>query len=510
MRYTAIGGEVLEAEPSSTFDAGAPFPDVNPVYVVVGSPRDMGFQYGRQGKDIIARNACAARAGAMREFETWEGVLAALQPHTEAVAAMSPDSIEVWHGIAEGSGLLYDEIRLLNSLFKLALCSTISCWGSATEGGAVIAGATGDSAWLTYAGCVLIAYPADGNSFIVSVPAAGLWHGIRSMNAKGVVMMLSGGQGEREVDRTPGYEPAGAYLETIQHSSTAAEAKERFIGFRGLGPVNTHILDAGGDAYVVESTAAVIAVRRPGDFGERDYLVATNGYLTDDLQPAMFAGEMNGGWIDWWYRYVTEEKLINSSYGELTAGSLMRILGCHDYWDGKEWHCDVLSLEPALDPLGRWTPGVRDAHYSPAQREIFLPGELTAYIMTGNDDPLFSPAADTTGEYCRLVLADRPNDVAAHAVEDAQRQIWQAAVALHKAAQPFETRVARLNAAKRALAEGKNYQIQAVLARDVDWNALFLGRALTCFCKAQCYAQQAQRLMSTPGVAPPTAGSPEH
>jgi hypothetical protein len=48
-----------------------------------------------------------------------------------------------------------------------------------------------------------------------------------------------------------------------------------------------------------------------------------------------------------------------------------------------------------------------------------------------------------------------------------------------------------------------NLQILAELSNDTNEMARLLSQATTCFCKAQCYAEQAQGIISNSGTLPP-------
>ena len=254
-------------------------------------------------------------------------------------------------------------------------------------------------------------------------------------------------------------------------------------------------------------------MRKPGDFGEKDYLLATNFFETKTMRSHNDPDQSIE--VDDWYRYGTEQNLIDQHWGSLTAGGLMAILGCHNYFGTRNpvtgavdttkpqtWHHDVLSLSPTQDPKNEWTPGMRDIYFTPCQREVYVPGQKAFYVMTGNDDPLFAWTPNTTGEFCKLVLANNPSDVTSQALADAQVQTWYGAVALHRTSNPSAARLAELNETKAAIAKGMNLQVQAGIAADANEAQSLLTQATTCFCEAQCYAEQAQGLVSNSGQAP--------
>ncbi len=527
----AVAGSGSPAAAATGADPGAPTTDFDanmqpastfPVYFVSGSSYEMGYQYGQEAKDLIVHNVCVARANALAQYKSWDAVVAALQSDTNAVAAKSPEVLQTWQGIADGAGISYDEVRVLNVTLRSSSCSTMYAWGKATKEHALIAGANADAPWLAgnVYGCVLIAYPTSGNAYIDTPVAAGCMSGGRAMNSKGVLILGSAGQMGRSQDRGPGYPtaPNGCVAPgyVIEHSDTAEQAKNLLLSLNLGGGTNFDIADTGGHAMVVEETAAAAAVRRPGNFGEKDYILATNFFETATMKPANDADQSIE--VDDWYRYFTEEKLIKQSWGRLTAGTLASILGCHDYFGTRNpvtgavdtskaqtWHRDALSLKPAADPKNEWTPGMRDIYYTPCQRTIFEPATKTEYILTGNDDQLFSATANATGEFCKLVLADNPSGVASQALSDAQVQTWYGAVALHRASHPSQARLTELNEAKTAIAKGMNLQTQAGIASDAATAQSLLGQATSCFCEAQCFAEQAQGLVSNSGALPPSS-----
>ena len=338
------------------------------------------------------------------------------------------------------------------------------------------------------------------------------------MNAKGLVCMGAAGQGARPQDHGPGYPEMAAYGDIVEHCDSASQATDTWLSLAPKGCLNIHFVDTTPSADVVEYTTAGHAIRKSGDFGEKDYLLATNFFETATMRPANDPNQLQDGDFDDWYRYGTEEQLIKQNWGNLTAGKLMQILGCHDYYGTRDpvtgavdttkpqtWHHDVLSLSPATDPQNEWTPGMRDVYFTPVMRVIYLPQAKTEYVMTGNDDPLFSWTPNATGEFCKLVLADNPGDVTSQALSDAQVQTWYGAVALHRSSRPSSARLAELNEAKAAIATGMNLQVQAGIATDPDQAQLLLSQATTCFCEAQCYAEQAQGLVSNSGAMPPSS-----
>ena len=147
---------------------------------------------------------------------------------------------------------------------------------------------------------------------------------------------------------------------------------------------------------------------------------------------------------------------------------------------------------------------MRDIYFTPTLRQIYEPAAETEYILTGNNDPLFSWNANATGEFCKLVLADNPGDLKARPLATPRCRPGTAQSALHRTRHPSAARLAELNEAKAAIATGMNLQVQAGIAADPSDAQLLLGQATTCFCEAQCYAEQAQGSVSNSGSLPPS------
>lgn len=502
--FVVARGSDVAATPSviPAIETASPPPDVRPVVVVSGSPYQMGFQYGQQARELIARDAVKIKADTLPIWGSWDAVVQRMNEFEAAITVKEPEVPEMWHGLADGSGLSYDDIRLVNLSLELVImppsqagsqCSHISVWGRATRNHEVIAGANTDQAW--DAGnytVVLVAFPANGNSFITTPPNAGELAGGFGMNDKGLVSLGSGGQGARPEDSAVGCNNMATRMHILMTCDTAAQAKDMFMDINPDSAENAQFIDKTGDAHVVEHTPAVQVARRAGDFGERDFLVATNGFLAKQMQPAMYPGKWNGGWYDWLPRQLTYTKMIREASGGITVNKVMAFMASHDYWDGKKWHRDVWSLKPDIDSRSCWSPEMHDAWYHTLMRGIAVPGSLTAYVMQGETDVHASIVPGATGKFSKLVLGEDAAATAAAAKNDAEVEVWYAAKAFSHDGLRSPAGERKLDDAKKALWEGINIEAEAGLATaGQDLAVSLYGRALTCFCKAQCYAQQA-------------------
>ena len=473
------------------YDPSVPPPEVLPVVFVSGTPYDMGRQYGQQASAMIARNACATRATLPASWN-WDEVIGQLDSRECIVAEKAPELIDLWHGIADGAEVLYDDVRLLNMLLAHSTCSTISAWGSATKSGETIAGSNLDASWRQSSYTViLIAHPSRGNSFITAPVFAGALGGGCQLNNMGLVCMGSSGQAARPEDRQPGVPVFSARAYVAWQCDKADEAQDMVLSLNIEGATSAHLVDIDARACVVEHTSALDAVRYSGDFGEHDYLVAANHFLVESMQSALHHRD-DGTGGDTVFRYASEEQLLKGSLGSLTVESFMGILGCHDFWDGEAWHDDVWSLEPAENARSARSPEPRHVWWKTLARTIAVPSQKTCYIMQGSVDTRSSVVPYSTGQFCKLTLADSPSQVTADAQFEAELMVWHAARDLDLTEGPSAAREASLEQAKLAMWEGINRQAQAATAEDADAARLLYGQAVTCFCRAQMRAKQAQ------------------
>ncbi len=494
----------------SAFDASTPPPDVLPVIVVSGNPYEMGSQYGVQARDTIARNVNFAEYQCLSRLETHDAILARMHLFEGFVQEKTPEILDWWQGIADGSGQTYESIAILNMSMQIRSrqsCSTISLWGRATRDGRLICGKTSDRDLLGgYYTVVLIAFPEGGNSWIDVPGLAGELNGLKGMNSAGLVDMVSGSESARPEDRRAAYPSAMAGVPVLASCDTVDDAIAAWRSLDVGGSQNLHFADAAGDVAVLEGSSAGSEVRRSGDFGERDYLQATNFFLTETMLPANYANQLEMGELDDWYRYGTEEKLIKDGWGKLDLRRLAAILQCHDYYGTRDpvtgavdptkpqrWHRNVWSLKPEGDERSMWTPEMRGLSWKCLQTVLFVPGERTMYVRQGSGDTRSSAVPNSTGKYCKFVLGEDIRAIVDAAQNDATLQLWYAARDLDLAQRSSASREAKLEKAKSALWEGINVVAQAELSDGIEEANLLYGKALTCFCKAQTYAQQASR-----------------
>ena len=193
-------------------------------------------------------------------------------------------------------------------------------------------------------------------------------------------------------------------------------------------PENFHFVDVRGEACVVEKTAAVQAVRVPGDFGERDFLFSTNNYLHADMKVTKEGGFVGG----------------HGGYGAYSAPRNKMIWDLFDNYRGEidvEFAKMVLRFPgapPPWPPAGGW--GAMFCRPTNLWTAVVLPDdgdEGVVHICTGppgrvlhasiaGDGSVMRPTyryAAGTHTFYRLQLAKRPMKVVEAAKKAAEEEI---------------------------------------------------------------------------------------
>ena len=378
----------------------------------------------------------------------------------------------------------------------------MAAWGEATEDGRLLAGAnwdteSGDSYFLP----AIIAYPSDGHAFIAS---SGFFGNI-VMNDAGVVLTGSSGQAAQKDDNGLGLPVISPMTFLAAKCDTAEKAKDFYISDYAPGTGdNFHVADKNG-SYVVEHTAAKDVVRQAGDFGENDYTIATNDFMTEEMQSSLYSGEEF--WDDNRPRYWTEERILLDDFGSVNLDTFAEALGCNSFYipeDWKEsgwapmfpeeelktgWNEDVWNLDKYQ---GYYTPENREPTLKTVSKGIADPENMTMYIMNGSSDTLVSGNPSGTGNYMKLTLCENYEDAVYEAQMYAYMQNWLAARDIDQSGENTEMRTENLDTAKKATIAGENYSYRAGVATDPDEKRTLYAKALSKFCEAHCYAQLAQ------------------
>ena len=279
-------------------------PDIMPVIILSGSDYEMGYQYGQQAGYLIEKTVHARWASLLQESsrKEIEHELKAIQYY---IKKFTPEFIDQMKGISKGAetagySVSYTDILILNCrLPKPGIadfpseaeeetlpskgCSVCSAWGSATKDGRLIGMDTHDIGDALYQ-LIIVAFPDKGNNYICGAQAGEIGDHFL-MNNKGLFVGNSGGGGSpRDIDSDYGLSWSCSLPYLVRFANNASEARDMILKWQINIPENFHFADLQGNAFVVEKTSAIQSVRKPGDFGEKDFLYSTNNYLNKKMQ----------------------------------------------------------------------------------------------------------------------------------------------------------------------------------------------------------------------------------
>lgn len=493
-----------------TFDPAMVPPPVKEVIFLRGTWYEMGVQYGQQAKDVVQLIIASKKGFAMRGFGDAEKAWTFVEKNYLPIYEKNiPEMIEFWKGVAESTGLDYKDVVIGSSVFNYIDygCSTLSTWGSSTYDGRVLAGTNMDEpTYVANYDYAIICYPNEGNAVIAN---RGFLQNVNLiMNEKGVVVMNSAGQDAAEGDKGFGVPNAKPGLLAAVKSNTAEEAKDAYMQFGAGNGENCHVVDTGKNAYIVEHNARCNAVRKPGDFHEKDYMINCNGFFTEEMQQSIFQGEE--AWTDTLPRYWTEEKILQDNAGKVTMDIIDEALGCTDtYIDSKYFDViesgslpgymkmeDGIWLRDMWDTehnRNEWTPENQGPSWKALIRTIVDPQTKEFFITGSCRDNLLSVQPGATGNYMRLTLEKTPEEVNESAGKYAQMMLYLAERDISRAgARGDAERIKNLDIGKAELLEGFNYQFLSNCAEDENDFLELISKSTSAFCRAQCYGQLAQ------------------
>jgi len=523
---------------SSSFPADDPSrdslpPSILPVVILRGSDYDMGFQYGEQAAAYIDRTREDKWASALQRFRRDE-VLEALKANQTFVRRHTPEWIDFMRGMADGATragypMTYSDILLMNVTLpdpKTSVapegagaerlpraeksCSVASAWGTATKDGRLIGIDTLDTPDVAHA-VVIVAFPERGNAYICGADAGEIGDHFL-MNNKGFFLGNSGGgRSPRPEDEGYGLCWALSLPYLVRFSNNAVEARDTIMKWQINVPENFHFVDVGGNAFVVEKTAAVQAVRKPGDFGEKDFMFSTNNYLAGPMKVTKEGGFV-GGHGGYGAYSAPRNKLIwdllynyRGSIDVEFAKMVLRFPGAPPpYPPPGGWEatfCRPTNLWTAVVTPDAGDRGVAHICTGPAGRVLQASTASDGSVMR----PTYRYAAGTHTFY-RLQLAKDPVAVVKAARAAAEEEVAGAYGKL----MVLNYRDAGYGALKdlygKAVAEmfeGRNAFNRAILAEGND-QLRFLGRAASLYTRAQAHAREVHEALA-PAPTDPTA-----
>jgi len=317
-----------------------------PVLRVSGTPREMGYQHGAALKPQIHflytqyYEAMVKRLVGETDLEAW----------AHATEEFIPEAYrEEMRGLAEGCGLSYDQVLLVNTMvdrFQTVMCSTVVAAGDATKDGEVYFGRNLDFPGrnILQRMTIVLEWEPEGGTPLVSVTWPGVLGVLSGMNANGVAGATM--QIHRGRERRPGLPYMLMYREALATARTKDDVFALISKAKRTCSNNFMVVDATGAAEVIEYDPEE-AVRRPASAG---CLCSTNFFASDEMRDLCMP-------------------MGKSRYERLSS-----------FLDRERGHIDLDLVKAALADVA--TP-----FYLNIQAMIFLPAKREIYLAEGGDLP---------------------------------------------------------------------------------------------------------------------------
>ena len=466
-------------------------PDNTMNYVVLqGSWYDMGYQYGQQDPTSVVLTAISGTTRAMQLLGITDAaeLQAKLVPYEDLLQDWFPQLLDFCHGMADSLEMDYYDV--LTGYIACGpwladpddnSCSQVAAWGEATGNGDLVAAYNSDRPLdaSAYQSCI-IALPEDGNAFICARDFMG-----PTMNECGLVVQSTGGQHALPSDLGFGIPYALPIIYAAAFCSTAQEAYDAVDPIEIAGDMNLLIAD-GTDAYVLEITSGHKAWRATGDFGEQDYIIANNHFLTDEMQSSLMTDH---SYDDCPYRYATVEQFLLRDFGAVTVNTLREAEGSTSFYDfeADEWR------ENVWDPMYAYhAPEALSDSFKTVISHVANATTQTVYECRGQQETLSSYVPYALGTYSQVTLDRDVPTMVSTAARVLGRLLVRAAADMDLSGNRNDpTRLSYLNQAREQNYIGYNYQLLAVAESDADLQLQYYVKALNAFCDGQCFARLA-------------------
>lgn len=483
------------------FDPNMTGTSIQEVIYIQGTWYDMGRQYARQQSELIKRVYMSYITRMLKEANI-ERIYELANSYMENFKETEPDIYNFVNGVAEELKISLEDAAIATFCNRMNLtgmtegdgkepekesCMSASVWGSLTVDGHVVGACNLDEG---------IDVPAQYSSSIVSFPegdyAVVMGAGLMSnavLNSNGVMLLYSGQTGATGEQLNYDYLNSIPFLWYVAAKSATAEEAIEMLTSHDLYKVgNINVTDVNGSASVLENATLDNVIRKPGDLGETEYLVAANHFYSEELSAYAYP---EGVFTDSIPRCETVERIILDNAGKVDEGVLARAVGSREYymdgkWSGENWELGEFQYH---------SPEMCDYIDKTIIRTIIDATDLELYTLRGHYDYYTSHIPYTTAQYTKLTIADSIAGTNRQADMDARLMLWYASYDLDHAAVKDAEKTEYLQMGNQKVQEGLNYTLMAQYAEtkgNTDKAIEYYGLATSAFCRAQQYGQAAQ------------------
>jgi isopenicillin-N N-acyltransferase like protein len=261
-------------------------PKPAPIYEVSGTHREIGQQIGEAAREQVRRSIENARVFIENAQDTlqldWTGALIQSKKYMPFAQEKYPQYIDEMIGIAEGAGVTFDDIALINAMeavtsdaLHLEKCTSFAVNETRTADGHVLLAHNED--WLPWDEedvFLIHANPVDEPKFL-AMTYGGLLPNI-GVNSKGIAQCCDS---VYPSDSRIGIPRIVVSRAVLSASNLTAAVQAMLVPQRAAG-YNHLLVHESGEMYNVEVSAKQFAIL-PSEDG---YLVHTNHYLDPKMQ----------------------------------------------------------------------------------------------------------------------------------------------------------------------------------------------------------------------------------
>jgi hypothetical protein len=384
----------------------------------------------------------------------------------------------------------------------VASCTSFAATGSATEGHEPMVSLTTGFIPEIKQFVVLFAFPTEGQRF-VNLTMAGRVSTNTGMNSKFAWVMTAAVNAPWLPCASSWGVTSEVYFHYLQQYARSPAEAMKYLDETPKGGVTGNFLFADrSGVFVYEVGPCDSAIRKPGDLGEKDFVVQTNNYNSPKMSPYNLGAPY---FTDTFVRYDTAfKKLSLAPRGTLGLDFAKALWTANDWYDASTdtWH----TVPVPNDPSDFNTCNVPGNQCEGGEGQVIqFPARRTAYLQSGGphgisiqyywpDDP------KPTGEYTKWQLLGSVEKVAGAASDDAWGMIDAAWDAFGNKARRLDPATRKqlmdlLNQATQAWWKGRLEEASAQKAdhghhRDNKKTEMVLwSAALTDYATAQLYSQ---------------------
>jgi len=533
-------------------------PNVRPVILLSGSDYEMGYQLNRQLVQVFGTWILEDMTRDYTKEKFSKEELDALQGYEWYIKEYTPEMIDFIEGMVDGAKdagvkLSYEQVLATFTGIRYygtppgsgeasEECGAWAAWGEATKDGKLICHSTTDHE-ISFE-FTIVGFPEEGNNFIISPyspTSYGFWiprwmGGHPWMNNKGLMYVHHGASQFARCRPTSewgyGVPRFCLTLHTLRFADSAAQALE--LAYEMPSPDaywGGFWADVSGDAFVCENRENPEVIRRAGDFGETDFLYATNNAVSDQLGHCQVSPPdpnyyvPHGGWLN--KRSVTSVlrnlgcwNLLHNYNGEVDLEFAM--MSARFPGKGSYGYATLEEAQAAYIPtLGKgWDEHI--CHQANAMVGIAVPDDgdeglyyvsavgCPAKVSTPHGNSGWYFRVDATHSFYQLKLASSFDEVVNAARGKAHLDLYYADLELDKLGYSDTAYAPLLEIFDKAVLEwgkARDYMHLAENVPEEDLEYLELSaKALRAYTRCQAFAQQVYNELVPPPTCPEDLG----